>query len=47
MILLYQFIYGILALFMIWLIFEKKSIYDKVALAVLALPFILRALLIK
>ena len=47
MILVYQILYGLMALFMLWSVYEQKGFYDKIAMAVLALPFILRALRIK
>ncbi|GEM_PF-1367875 len=47
MILIYQILYGGLAVFMLWSVYEKENIYEKIAMAVLAIPFILRALLIK
>ncbi len=47
MILIYQIIYGVLALFMLWSVYDKENIYEKIAMAVLAIPFILRVFLIK
>lgn len=47
MIFIYQLLYGILGIFMLWSVFRKEGLYEKIAMAVLAIPFILRALQIK
>ncbi len=47
MILIYQIIYGLMALLILRCLLEEKGIYRKLTMAILALPFILRAMLIK
>ncbi len=47
MIELYRIFYGLLALMILWVLFEEKPIYTKITFGILALPLILRALHIK